>query len=122
MTSQFSEADVDMLRGERRVLEEQILKPLREIKVSVSETLTLAEVRHMIQFLRQDVKQDTLNQIQDGQTLIAVLDLYYGRDNLKVLERLLRKINCFDLLRNLQEWRANNVLMEDTRVAGELRP
>lgn len=117
MASQF--IDFDILRHERLVLEDQILTPLQVVKASVSERLTSIEVLQMLPFLQQDVKQETLNQIRDGQTLIAVLDLYYGRDNLKVLERLLRKINRVGLLRILQEWRIKNGPVEEAKLAGK---
>ena len=117
MASQF--INFDMLRHERLVLEDQILRPLQVVKASVSERLTFNEVSQMLPFLYHDVKQETLNQIQDGQTLVAVLDLYYGRDNLKVLERLLRKINCIGLLHILQERKIENGPVEEAKFAGK---
>lgn len=117
MASHF--IDFNMLRHERLVLEDQILGPLQTVKASVSTRLTTNEVYQMLPFLQQDLKQDAFPHIDNAQMLVTVLNSYYGRDNLEVLERLLSKINCIDLLGILQEWRTNNNPFEEKKLAGE---
>lgn len=108
MAADNFEFDMQGLRYDRERLSELVFEPLQEIKDFVARKLTLDEVDNIVGFLRNVIRSDTLKTVTDGEALIAVLDLYYGQDNLRVLQRLLKKINCFDLLEVLNEWEASN--------------
>lgn len=100
--------NIQGLRYDRERLTELVFEPLQDIKDFVARKLRLDEVDNIVGFLRNVIRSDTLKTVTDGEALIAVLNLYYGEDNLRVLQRLLKKINCFDLLEVLNEWEASN--------------
>ena len=108
MAADNFEFDIQGLRYDRERLSELVFEPLQEIKDFVARKLRLDEVYNIVGFLRNVIRSDTLKNVTDGEALIAVLNLYYGQDNLRVLQRLLKKINCFDLLEVLNEWEASN--------------
>ena len=95
---------LECLYSDRRRLSSLIFEPLQEIKDFVARNLRSDEIPHIAGLLGNAIRSDTLRTITDGEALIAVLNLYYGKDNLRVLQRLLRKINCHDLLEILNEW------------------
>lgn len=103
------------LRYDRQRLTELVFEPLQEIKDFVARNLRLDEVDDIVEFLGNVIRSDTLRTVTDGDALVAVLNLYYGKDNLRVLQRLLKKINCIDLLQVLTDWEARNNPV-DTRV------
>lgn len=100
--------DIQSLRYDRQRLSELVFEPLQEIKDFVARNLRLDEVDNIVGFLGNVIRSDTLKTVTDGEALIAVLNLYYGKDNLRVLQRLLKKINCNDLLQVLNEWESSN--------------
>lgn len=108
MAADDFEFNIQGLRSDREKLSELVFEPLQEIKDFVARKLRLDEVDNIVGFLQNVIRTDTLKTVTDGEALIAVLNLYYGQDNLRVLQRLLRKINCFDLLEVLNEWEASN--------------
>lgn len=95
---------LERLYYDRRLLSALVFEPLQEIKDFVARNLRSDEIPRIAGFLGNAIRSDTLRTITDGEALIAVLNLYYGKDNLRVLQRLLRKINCYDLLEILSEW------------------
>lgn len=107
--------NIQGLRFDRQRLSELVFEPLQEIKDFVARNLRLDEVEHIVGFLRNVIRSDTLRTVTDGEALIAVLNLYYGKDNLRVIQRLLKKINCHDLLQVVNDWEARNNPV-DTRV------
>ncbi|KAL9989259.1 hypothetical protein ACROYT_G003791 [Oculina patagonica] len=108
MAADAYKIDVQSLRYDRQRLSELVFEPLQEIKDFVARNLRLDEVDNIVGFLGNVIRSDTLKTVTDGEALIAVLNLYYGKDNLRVLQRLLKKINCNDLLQVLNEWEASN--------------
>lgn len=92
------------LQYERQKLSALVFDPLQEIKDFVARNLRSEEVALIVECLRNAIRSDTLRTVTDGEALIAVLNLYYGKDNLRVLQRLLKKINCYDLLQILNDW------------------
>lgn len=95
---------LERLYYDRRLLSALVFEPLQEIKDFVARNLRSDEIPRIAGLLGNAIRSDTLRTITDGEALIAVLNLYYGKDNLRVLQRLLRKINCHDLLEILSEW------------------
>ena len=96
------------LRFERQRLSDLVLSPLQHIKDFVARNMSSKEVASAVEFLHNVIRPDTLKTITDGEALIAVLNLYYGRDNLRVLKRLLNMVGCRDLVEVLNEWESNN--------------
>lgn len=115
MAAEDSKINIRSLRYDRQRLSELVFEPLQEIKDFVARNLRLDEVDNIVGFLGNVIRRDTLKTVTDGEALIAVLNLYYGKDNLRVLQRLLKKINCIDLLQVLNEWESSNNPV-DTRV------
>lgn len=115
MAAEDSKINIRSLRYDRQRLSELVFEPLQEIKDFVARNLRLDEVDNIVGFLGNVIRRDTLKTVTDGEALIAVLNLYYGKDNLRVLQRLLKKTNCIDLLQVLNEWESSNNPV-DTRV------
>lgn len=111
---------LERLYYDRRLLSALVFEPLQEIKDFVARNLRSDEIPRIAGLLGNAIRSDTLRTITDGEALIAVLNLYYGKDNLRVLQRLLRKINCHDLLEILSEWdvRSNPVNSRVFRECG----
>lgn len=111
---------LERLYYDRRLLSALVFEPLQEIKDFVARNLRSDEIPRITGLLGNAIRSDTLRTITDGEALIAVLNLYYGKDNLRVLQRLLRKINCHDLLEVLSEWdvRSNPVNSRVFRECG----
>ena len=95
---------IESLYYERQRLSALVFEPLQEIKDFIARNLRSDEVAGIVGFLGNAIRSDTLRNVTDGEALIAVLNLYYGKDNLRVLQRLLKKINCHDLLEILNDW------------------
>lgn len=108
MASDHYQISLEGLHYERRKLSALVLDPLQEIKDFMARNLRSEEVAYIVDCLRNAIRSDILRNVTDGEALIAILDLFYGRDNLRVLQRLLRKINCYDLLEILNEWSVSN--------------
>ena len=115
MATEDFKINIQGLRYDRKRLSEVVFEPLQEIKDFVARNLRSDEVDHIITFLRNAIRSDTLRNVTDGEALIAVLNLYYGKDNLRVVQRLLKKINCHDLLQVMSDWESSNNPV-DTRV------
>lgn len=115
MASDDFEVTIQGLRYDRQRLTELVFEPLQEIKDFVARNLRLDEVDNIVEFLGNVIRRDTLRTVTDGEALVAVLNLYYGKDNLRVLQRLLKKINCNDLFQVLTDWETRNNPV-DTRV------
>lgn len=115
MATEAFKINIQGLRFDRKRLSEVVFEPLQEIKDFVARNLRSDEVDHIITFLRNAIRSDTLRNVTDGEALIAVLNLYYGKDNLRVVQRLLKKINCHDLLQVMSDWESSNNPV-DTRV------
>lgn len=118
MTAEGVQISVEGLHYERQKLSALVFDPLQEVKDFLARNLRSKEVDRIVECLRYAIRRDTLKTVTDGEALIAVLNLYYGKDNLRVLERLLKKINCYDLLEILNEWNVANNPVE-TRVLRE---
>ena len=108
MAADDFQISVEGLHYERQKLSALVFDPLQEIKDFVARNLRSDEVDDIVECLRNVIRSDTLRTVTDGEALIAVLNLYYGKDNLRVLQRLLKKINCYDLLQILNDWNASN--------------
>lgn len=104
MATDDFQVSIGNLYYERQRLSALVFKPLQEIKDFVAQNLRPDEIARIVGFLGNAIRSDTLRTITDGEALLAVLNLYYGKDNLRVLQRLLRKINCHDLLDILNDW------------------
>ena len=104
MATDDFQVSIENLYYERQRLSALVFKPLQEIKDFVAQNLRPDEIARIVGFLGNAIRSDTLRTITDGEALLAVLNLYYGKDNLRVLQRLLRKINCHDLLDILNDW------------------
>lgn len=104
MAAHGFQARTEGLFYERQKLSALVLDPLQKIKDYMARNLRLEEVDLIVGCLGHAIRSDTLKTVTDGEALIAVLNLYYGKDNLRVLERLLKKIDCYDLLEILNEW------------------
>lgn len=104
MAAHGFQARTEGLCYERQKLSALVLDPLQKIKDYMARNLRLEEVDLIVGCLGHAIRSDTLKTVTDGEALIAVLNLYYGKDNLRVLERLLKKIDCYDLLEILNEW------------------
>lgn len=115
MAADDFQISIENLHYERERLTSLVFEPLQEIKDFVARNLRSEEIARMVGFLRNVIRSDTLRTVTDGEALIAVLNLYYGKDNLRVLQRLLNKINCHDLLEILNDWDGRNNPV-DTRV------
>ena len=115
MAADDFQISIENLHYERERLTSLVFEPLQEIKDFVARNLRSEEIARMVGFLRNVIRSDTLRTVTDGEALIAVLNLYYGKDNLRVLQRLLNKINCHDLLEILNDWNGRNNPV-DTRV------
>ena len=99
---------VRALRYERQRLSDLVLTPLQLIKDFIARNLSSREVAYVVALLNNVIRGDTLKTITDGDALIAVLDLYYGKDNLRVLKRLLNRVSCIDLLNVLNDWESSS--------------
>lgn len=104
MAAHGFQARTEGLFYERQKLSALVLDPLQKIKDYMARNLRLEEVDLIVGCLGHAIRSDTLKTVTDGEALMAVLNLYYGKDNLRVLERLLKKIDCYDLLEILNEW------------------
>lgn len=74
--------------------------------------LWFKEVDCIVECFCYVIWRDILKIVIDGEVLIVVFNLYYGKDNLWVLEWFLKKINCYDFLEILNEWNVVNNLVE----------
>lgn len=108
MATEDLRINIKELQYDRQRLSALVFQPLQEIKDFVARNLRLDEVDHIVLLLRNAIRSDTLRTLTDGEALIAVLNLYYGKDNLRVVQRLLKKINCHDLLQVVSEWESRN--------------
>lgn len=118
MAARGVQARTEDLCYERQKLSALVLDPLQKIKDYMARNLRLEEVDLIVGCLSYAVRSDTLKTVTDGEALIAVLNLYYGKDNLRVLERLLKKIDCYDLLEILNEWNVTNNPVEARVLRG----
>lgn len=108
MATEDLRINIKELQCDRQRLSGLVFEPLQAIKDFVARNLRLDEVDHIVSLLRNAIRSDTLRTVTDGEALIAVLNLYYGKDNLRVVLRLLQKINCHDLLQVVSDWDSSN--------------
>jgi hypothetical protein len=104
----FDAGAIDVLRYQREQLQVNVLGPLQQVKDTIGRCLQQKEVQIIKTLLTRDIKKETLDKASDGEALMAVFDLYYGKDNLKFIERLLAKASCQDLVDMVQDWKSNN--------------
>lgn len=87
------------------MLDDAVLRPLQHFKLELGRRLTAAEVAQIKVHLKRDLQNDILLKVTDGEDLIMLLDQYFGVDNIRLLERLLSLIECYDLLNALLDWK-----------------
>lgn len=99
---------MEFMLFQREQLQHNVLDPLQRIKTTIGRSIEPYQVDILKSLLNRDVRNFALTEVYDGEHLIDVFDLCYGKDNLKFMERLLNEANLQNLAQMMRSWKSKN--------------